>query len=326
MSRGLFYADGFFPFAVPEGEEWDGSTYVGVNPSKSAEEFGDRTNLFVVGPGSHYPVGFSLFAMDQIFWKVKSLSVGTDWLLRTETHSGGPDVVLNLRGEIPSTEFPAGYVQDKYFPNEFGDIETLKVYGLSNDYETGLVVPGLIGEKPTSDYVFLERGMQDDDEKRRSLVCGNSCRHKAFGWNGVPSAWEENGEFFSMFQHDSIPPAKLPEILKVGDLYYPRLFITTLSYERSWYTGDPVPSFLDATLGGNIFSAQSLRGDPTGDTPWQERGEIPCTFFGETIPLFSRPLLVEEPVIESVSGVVAITPVKYWTYGGVYDEDTGEPV
>jgi hypothetical protein len=49
---------------------------------------------------------------------------------------------------------------------------------------------------------------------------------------------------------------------------------------------------------------------------------VTATVFGQSVPLFRY---ASEPGYSvSCSGTVTITPSKYWTYGGLYDETTGE--
>jgi hypothetical protein len=108
-----------FPFCVPVGEEWDGTTLFGTLASNESDQFTP-----VVGPGTKNPAGFTLEEIMSLYYRVKKIEIDYDIDIIEEQEDPDPDV------EIPF----AGTVSDIQMSGTFENEEGITAYvGISDE-------------------------------------------------------------------------------------------------------------------------------------------------------------------------------------------------
>ena len=95
----IFHRDGWFPFPYRPAEPWDGVTYFGSIPSGSVSKI-----IPVTGPGTNWPIGFSVSKTTELWWRSKTYKVEI-----TRQAQGFPPSFIDT-GVAPSTwDAASGY-------------------------------------------------------------------------------------------------------------------------------------------------------------------------------------------------------------------------
>jgi hypothetical protein len=328
-----FYPFGYFPFRVVEKDQhgdplelWDGTTY-GPNldeeefeirdPSKSSTEY-----ILVAGPGTAYPMGFTLEELSEIYWRISILKVtlNYNYYLSLSTES----VTLTVNRTIASTAplIRRSIYAEAEDPGSFGLIET---YESTPQGHLSLVTggQGITGEslfyKTTSgpitfDYssITFDRAEGEfyDEEELRALLSASF-----EGTQTIDSSTTDEalGDFsysggFGFF------------CLKVGDLYYPRF-------------GFSISPGIDGGGDAQIWSRQFQENYPPEFPDLHTRTFLTNLTFKIRDKTWTFPVYMDtegyfggfwDP--SYITLTVTIEPVQWFSWDGTYNESTGEPV
>jgi hypothetical protein len=299
---GLTYADGFIPIPIKskalrvstqtleDVEVWDGVTYSGTGlgvPSKFSDE-----QFPVVGYGTQYPFGLDLDTAVKLYMRPKILRVKV----------GGLDAFTATGGEAEGSFSESSVFLDCDASLELESMFYVRVQGHRD------LVPG------PSPRFYVENldfppGISGGSQYFTAV-------HETGRVDGVVAA-TSNIAFF-----DGL-------IYKVGGLYYPQLVPTfTLEVSAARYSEED-----DGGLARTRIVSLTTAQPPSGF----DVVAVACKIFGEDREMFLRCV---ESVETSGSGAIVdgghsdieldigVPPdaAGWLTYGGIYNEDTGEPV
>jgi hypothetical protein len=242
---------------------------------------------------------------------------------------------LNAERELVCGSAPVGgelYWQI-FKPGENEPFDTFNVYASSNGV-------------PNFSWYFFSKG--DSDSVPALFPC-----------DGCDPGNENTGDIISdvrvFFVHELITFPNIRIVYRSGELYYPYIFTATrYSYQK---TKVSVPRYTDRILNVGEFyniaqssfrkieSAPPVLGDPnfyevvndvfrvvfrlpTRDVTISANGlrQVSRTSAFASPPVFADPMPLLDMVPPSTIPTVIIEPAKYFSYGGTYDEDTGQPV
>jgi hypothetical protein len=301
--RGLLFADGFFPFPISRDdvEEWDGSTFYNGAPSNAS----DKTTR-VVGPFTHRPVGFTLEELSRIFWRVKHWKITADFTVK--------EMGLVEDGEIepgvPNFEWDVAFTYPFNVTFDGGDIDPGRDSGDGTiDAKYKYEHTTISATAPsTIDQIYLEGKISGE-----SYLCTGA-----------------NSRLFSLSLDVGLSVAVVFEIFfqslptyYLNDLYYPYLVIQTA--QQNGITS--AYSFKD---GETSQIATTTSGNPDAIADYTEASSA-VTFFGHSVPIRWPDgewvkIDTEDQFMVFSPNAISIEPSKFWSYGGIYDEDTGAPV
>lgn len=314
------FCEGFFPFCIKEAEEWDGETYYGFRPSGSNTSY-----IPVVGQGTPYPIAMSLEEVSALYWRTRVARLQVDQIAVTTI---APQTVTGVSfAALPENFTSAQWNQLVFYPD--GDtanpVENQEEFFLDE------------GFLPPSSYLKLVC-----KSAKTGVVSFRTEYAPASALLGVPSKtdfpdvewfeidvasplfanWGEATGAFSASLVVCSEGYQEPAVLIKGSEYYPRILV-------GFYFGSP-----DGVSESGIveISSQKLFGKsekfygPAGSVQFAPDSLLS----GKQINLFyswsySDGTEEEPPPTPSVSNAVLSFP-KWWTYGGIYDETTGERV
>jgi hypothetical protein len=308
----MTFLDGHFPFCVAEVAEdgepfevWDGTTYytpsLTSTPSKSSSEL-----VTVVGDGTNYPLKLTLDEVMSLYWQQKIIQVSVDWsgTLRFEVDSSWSQTVVSGVGKL--------FLGFNFELEEDDFAEATLNVRLEDPYQK------VCGHDETftgnarlstgsASVVFLEEYLYepnpiisvDSDFSAENISSYMSSPQSVSTYSGGPDSgepWFDNSTNASLFS--GIRP-----VIKIGNDYYPRTSIFASPVQSG-----PSALFV-STLKlptRNISRGQlTLKNSSATATVWGSSGGANAT-------------------IDTISADIEISCLKYFTYNGIYDEDTGE--
>lgn len=318
MSSTTISTIGNFPFCIQENaqdglpvEFWDGVTYQGEDredshtevyflPSKTSAGVFDPDNpsgpnvpIDVLGDGTFYPVGFTFEELMFLYWRVRRFDVkpvdGPAWV------AGPLDVFPIIEG---GTELEITKQQNDSFPRPLQNAEARLVCGP----QTYFYYPG-------GSPIYIDELLEEEDE---------------FGFQ-VPVA--------EIFFYISIGffPIGSSVVYRSGDLYYPRIDVGGAYSNELWEPPGSQTRYFQKNIIPFKYKEEDwdvnigfidVSGPPVADSfrlilklPTRDVTIPFYALVGDGYSNFPDPLIT-----------LVIEPSKYLTYGGTYDEDTGQPV
>lgn len=300
--RGLTYTDGYLAKCIPVAEEWDGLTYYGGKPSNSSTEFKP-----VYGEGTNYPHKVSIEYVCRWLLRVRrascDVSLSVDWVrgdppLPAETIASSASFPITTGGyHCEFNDEPSVAYID--LTDSWGSLKEKKQVCLTPNFGGSFFVYGWGGEKP--DYFFnpdqVFNYTVEDDFNAEILKYSRDSGWVMFNLTGncyLNVVQNALGEFY----------------LGVDFRFYGYDMEYLLWTSRRLQS----PEYPPFETVSNETSIVLTLDDPS----------LPLTF---PLSCIAKDLSYSYPInISSFSGSVTITPEKYWTYGGIYDEDTGERI
>jgi len=283
----LTYADGHFPFCIDAGEMWDGTTYFDNKPSNASDK-----QTKVVGPGTLYPVGMTLEEVAEIYWRMKYIKASCSYEVDVYTSEdegewGTPHQSFEV--EVNKEDYEGELIDDDGRVCNFIEIYYDGIYW-EGDKETARNVTTLVGQET-------------------SLVCLNQ--------------WVLDAHVGTLYDHnwpDGIP-------------WPSQLFLEWKPRSCLFYDGKYFPYFRVSSISANYLDTTELNSYAQkidqGAGHETLRAFPGSSLFGKELTVFGPPAPTLSPphgaidYLETTAANVSIEAHKYFTYGGIYDEDTG---
>jgi len=291
---GLLFADGFFPFPVPNVQEWDGETLFptgtdgGTGYEKAVPSLEDDAFKIVCGPGTPYPFGISLEAATMLYWRSRYFLFQYEDLEQTIS-SDGASVTFNFK-DAKTQQGTDGGAEKK---------------------ETDLI----LGRDSGANAANSTTDISESDSDSGSSV----------------DVYVQGPLLFFFNEPESLPIFPGPRMVKSGGLYWPAVFPALNFSMRRFFFVDDVLEQEGTVLNPILEYALGTEEEP--ETPvFPPFIDLGITLFkgsavfeevAVSIPVFQDPSVDPiSPAITLPSLEVSIS--KFLTYGGIYDEDTGE--
>lgn len=171
-----------FPFGIPEAEIWDGVTLFGGSPSGSSSYYRP-----VVGPGTGYPIAFSLQEAAMLFYRLKYLKCSFKWTVKDvlgEEH-GYMEAMFTIGAELVGV--PSDYRSPKNNEREL----------LIEDFGRG----GGVSGNETGTFSYSETGSDGAVLSVNAVDFGGAApgylmHARLFGETSAPMLRDENNNFY----------------------------------------------------------------------------------------------------------------------------------
>ena len=330
MSEALLYADGYFPFCIPTEiaglpfTEWDETTYY---ENTSVVEVDDETGEYtitvvtkgysnsttvlqpVVGDGTPW-VKMSIEAFSELYWRVRRLTLDAPLTAEMQWKPYSSDSV--------TADLTASPIDNDGTPRVFGqsdyrDDHGHLVCGYKNQWADtpDMTVTGTLSY-PVDVPVIDVTGTGTADMSAEPEQGTNSATLSAtiFASNNLAS-WAR-----AVATEPGFVYVRLASILTVHIRSWNELFEHVIHLGReSWGSYENI----------EFFSGRSDQTTTATITLLGIDYEVPVS--REVIGLDQSVTLAEcELPTGNFTEPIKIIADQYWTYGGIYDEDTGEPV
>ena len=317
---------GYFPFCIQENaqdglpvEFWDGVTYYkleGQWPDGDDDPFEGTVDFYpsktsnvpidVLGDGTFYPVGFTFEELMFLYWRVRRFDVkpvdGPEWI------AGPLDVFPIIEG---GTELEIA----NYFgaPRPLQNAEARLVCGPQTFRQLDRV---FYQYYPYGAAIHIDDYLEEGDE------IGQIFFSLDLLFFPIGRTYPQGG---------SLGPESGP-VYRSGDLYYPRIYVQG-SY-RNFEQLAP-PGYETRNFQKNILPFKYKEEDWDVNIGWIDvSGPPKADSFRLILKLPTRDVTIpfyaligyEYPNFPDPLITLVIEPSKYLTYGGTYDEDTGQPV
>lgn len=330
-------------------QAWDGSTLFGHGPSGSSSKY-----IPVYGPGTSYPVGFTLNELIELYWRIKYIKI----TVNTNGYNGYPNneglswdlsLVFTTNMKAYLSEVGAGSFFPVYNAHYISDnIDSVPV---NTDEELNNVKnPGFKGgiflNIMTQNFQFTPMNPEDNGEASYSHNMSDN-----MATYGVLAGFT----YLSMSFLDNRNPVsydnkKVPQIIKPldSDLYYPALSFSFHYNDSGGGSGsNPVRAVGIGSGAGEVVGyipggngAPEFTGLPEGEQVYKMAQCGTLNFLGKSIPLYSFGLYFDRPgvysefrFLEWYFGINAninaySEVVQYWEYDDgngnpIYDKNTG---
>lgn len=302
------YTGGHFPFPVPESEVWDGLT-LAVYATHGADgiPWSAEKNLPAVGPKTGYPFGFTLDQVAYMYWRARAVEFAhdLDWQIVLDSETQG---------------FAAGSPLNLEFINADGSADFNEFAWRSLMLATTLTYTQTEGDTAG------EIDMDFDSEPLEEPIWSETGLGSFGGFTVVSFLW-------ILTQFTGRVSTENP-ILRVGNLYYPRMAFDFDLYLFASSSTDGVGSGTQEVKLKTSFIGPGSNDGQIADE-WIDV-ELSLTFPASlggaqflTLP-FAKTTTGEDAgpraSLTTPPPALQITFPKHWTYGGIYDETTGEPV
>ena len=285
----MTFLDGHFPFCPTPATEWDGETFFAWYPSGSSTNY-----VPVFGHGTRHPIGFTVEELCILYWRVKHLTLAASatnynkWRVETEDEDGP---VPWSDGDVSPVNLSVATDEPVDFYFDAADVGSVGGLFLVNINDSGRFVENLSGV-----------GVWREED----LVCG-TYKQIIYVLDTVETINYVN---FSV---------DFDLVLSDGSgLFYPRIsaLIQAESALQNNAFDDPstIKYDLDHPRGEFIFELK-ING--------MEDKTCPIYALDTDLPLVSSSSL---SFVAYTDITFIVEAKKYWSYDGIYDEDTGEPV
>jgi hypothetical protein len=286
------YLDGHFPFCVPTEvigysvELWDGVTFY-ESPDGWMQPSNDENLVTpVVGDGTGYLGPFTLEQAAEIYWFVRRYEVEVTGGAVGVSYTDPDEETTTTKTITEEEGIPVVY--DDPVPNDWLNFPCSRK-GLYSIWGLEKALEG--GSRITKSYSI---NTYTNAQMFRSFSAPNEY-YVGFTVSVGIGAYFEFPEFYQESAGYSL--------LKPSSYEFSQL--------QAFYNGISPEFFTEATVPASLY--------------FQSGGKFDFTMYGIkiTAPLddFGYVVKVAAPITR-----VDIRPTKYFTYGGIYDEDTGEPV
>lgn len=277
------------PFCIEEGEgieEWDGETYFGVDSPSNSSE----AQTSVVGEGTPWPIGVTLEELFKLYYRAAFLKVTgvvhVGDLYTSSEFDGWGTPIFEDR----SVELDEGYLA--LLPTDAKRYEDIVILEEGSGWDDSYTSdpPKEEHELPCPSYLFLQAGEADPDE-----------------------------EFLMVFVELFLGSGSKAK--KFEGLYYPKL-----EARVEWGNGY-------GPFNSNVIASSRKLTLPEWATTTHT--EFEASAFEKDLKMYGAPAPAGSPppldfpfgyVWLHLKSATFTVVAKYLTYGGIYDEDTGEKV